>query len=582
MPSPGIAGGAVAVVLAHIGHCTSTIRIGAGGIMLPNHNPFVIAEQFGTLDGAVSGAGRPRPRTARPAPRRSSRRRCARTCTARPNTFPQDVVELRALSTGDVELPIAATPGLGPQVQLWMLGSSLFGAQLAAQLGLPYAFASHFAPDHLDAALEAYRAQFRPSAALDEPHAMAAMTVICGDSDEEAELLASSQDQAFVRLRSGDPGSLPPPIAGLSPLAARIRAGDARAAVGGPRGRLAGNRGEPHRPVRRAHPRRRNHRFGRDLRSRRREAFARVDDEAVSEHGLKRAGKVVSNVTKGAAGMAASERRRRQQALEAANGALLRRCASGWPIRCCRGMRRCARSGLTRRPSSCSRPPLARGVKAGHRSCFRTAPGSRFMRIAVVNDDMPFLVDSIAGAIAAEGLTIDSCWSIRSFRSGATAPATAHAIPQTAATARESMIYLETARIDAKERRTLGDGARGRRSPMCGTAVADWPGMPRRDGGGRRQPRTSPKARRCCAGCASGMLTLLGHVTRRRDGSQQRPARHLPQERARQLLADDSYARAFAWFDAAKARRGPPLIVKANRLSKVHRRRSARLVLRAA
>ena len=124
------------------------------------------------------------------------------------------MVELRALLTGDIELPIVATPGLGSKVELWMLGSSLFGAQLAARLGLPYAFASHFAPDHLDAALLAYRSQFRPSAALDKPHAMAAMTVIAGETDEEAELLASSQDQAFVRLRSGDPGKLPPPVPG--------------------------------------------------------------------------------------------------------------------------------------------------------------------------------------------------------------------------------------------------------------------------------------------------------------------------------------------------------------------------------
>src|SRR5690606_29692941 len=125
---------------------------------------------------------------------------------------PRAGVGLRALSTGDVDLPILATPGLGAKVEMWMLGSSLFGAQLAARLGMPYAFASHFAPDHLDAALAAYRSQFRPSAQLDKPHAMAAMTVICADTDEEAELLASSQDQSFVRLRSGDPGKLPPPV----------------------------------------------------------------------------------------------------------------------------------------------------------------------------------------------------------------------------------------------------------------------------------------------------------------------------------------------------------------------------------
>lgn len=211
--TPGIAGGATSVVLAHIGHMTSTIRIGAGGIMLPNHNPFVIAEQFGTLDALFPGRidlGLGRAPGAAGIVAQALRKNLHQAA----EYFPQDVVELRALLTGDLDLPIVATPGLGAQVELWMLGSSLFGAQLAARLGLPYAFASHFAPDHLDAALVAYRSQFRPSAALDKPHAMAAMTVIAAETDEEAELLASSQDQSFVRLRSGDPGKLPPPIPG--------------------------------------------------------------------------------------------------------------------------------------------------------------------------------------------------------------------------------------------------------------------------------------------------------------------------------------------------------------------------------
>jgi len=209
----GVAGGATSVVLAHVGHATSTIRIGAGGIMLPNHNPFVIAEQFGTLDGLFPGRvdlGLGRAPGAAGIIGQALRKNLHQAS----EYFPQDVVELRALLTGDVDLPIVATPGLGARVELWMLGSSLFGAQLAARLGLPYAFASHFAPDHLDAALVAYRSQFRPSAVLDRPHAMAAMTVIAGETDEEAELLASSQDQAFVRLRSGDPGKLPPPVPG--------------------------------------------------------------------------------------------------------------------------------------------------------------------------------------------------------------------------------------------------------------------------------------------------------------------------------------------------------------------------------
>jgi len=173
----------------------------------------VIAEQFGTLDGLFPGRvdlGLGRAPGAAGIIAQALRKDLHRAA----EYFPQDVVELRALLTGDIELPITATPGLGAGVELWMLGSSLFGAQLAARLGLPYAFASHFAPDHLDAALAAYRAQFRPSAALDKPHAMAAMTVICADTDEEAELLATSQDQSFVRLRSGDPGKLPPPVPG--------------------------------------------------------------------------------------------------------------------------------------------------------------------------------------------------------------------------------------------------------------------------------------------------------------------------------------------------------------------------------
>lgn len=211
--SPGIGGGATSVVLAHIGHCTSTIRIGSGGIMLPNHNPLVIAEQFGTLDGLFPGRvdlGLGRAPGAAGIVGQALRKDLHRAA----EYFPQDVVELRALLTGDVDLPITATPGLGAQIEMWMLGSSLFGAQLAAQLGLPYAFASHFAPDHLDAALETYRAHFRPSPTLEKPHVMAAMTVIAADTQEEAELLITSQDQSFVRLRSGDPGKLPPPVPG--------------------------------------------------------------------------------------------------------------------------------------------------------------------------------------------------------------------------------------------------------------------------------------------------------------------------------------------------------------------------------
>jgi len=209
----GIAGGATAVTLAHIGHATSTIRIGAGGIMLPNHSPFVIAEQFGTLDALFPGRidlglGR--------APGADSRigQALRKDLMRAAELFPQDVVELRALVTGEPELALRATPGLGAALEFWILGSSLFGAQLAAALGMPYAFASHFAPDHLDAAIKLYRERFTPSPALDKPHVMAAMTVLTAETDAEAALLASSLDQSFVALRSGNPGRLKPPVPG--------------------------------------------------------------------------------------------------------------------------------------------------------------------------------------------------------------------------------------------------------------------------------------------------------------------------------------------------------------------------------
>ena len=209
----GIAGGATAVVLGAIGHATSTIRIGAGGIMLPNHNPFVIAEQFGTLDALFPGRidlGLGRAPGADMRIAQALRKDLGRAA----EYFPQDVAELRALFTGEPELGIKATPGHGAAVEMWILGSSLFGASLAAALSLPYAFASHFAPDHLDAALALYRQRFVPSPALEQPHVMAAMTVIAAESDAEAMLLASSMDQSFVALRSGTPGKLKPPVPG--------------------------------------------------------------------------------------------------------------------------------------------------------------------------------------------------------------------------------------------------------------------------------------------------------------------------------------------------------------------------------
>ena len=209
----GIAGGATSVVLAHIGNATATIRIGSGGIMLPNHNPFVIAEQFGTLDALFPGRvdlGLGRAPGAGPELQRALRKNLHQAA----EFFPQDVVELRAYLAGDPAIVTRPTPGFGTEVELWMLGSSLFGASLAAQLGMPYAFASHFAPDHLDAALALYRERFQPSQWFERPHVMAAMTVFAAETDAEAELIASSQQQSFVRLRTGNPGMLPPPIAG--------------------------------------------------------------------------------------------------------------------------------------------------------------------------------------------------------------------------------------------------------------------------------------------------------------------------------------------------------------------------------
>lgn len=209
----GLAGGATSVVLAHIGNATSTIRIGAGGIMLPNHNPYVIAEQFGTLDalfpGRVDlGLGR--------APGADHRigQTLRKDLMQAAETFPNDVMELQARFAGYPPMPIIAGPALGADVEMWILGSSLYGAQLAAHLGLPYAFASHFAPAHLDQALQVYRDTFRPSEVLDKPHVMTAMSVIAAESDEEAALLATSMEQSFTALRTGSSGKLKPPVPG--------------------------------------------------------------------------------------------------------------------------------------------------------------------------------------------------------------------------------------------------------------------------------------------------------------------------------------------------------------------------------
>ncbi|AZI36151.1 hypothetical protein NT2_04_01740 [Caenibius tardaugens NBRC 16725] len=207
----GIGGAATSVVLAHIGHATRTIRIGSGGIMLPNHNPFVIAEQFGTLDALFPGRidlglGRAPGADGRIA--NAMRKNIGQAA----EYFPQDVIDLRTYFEGKADVALKPNPGWGANVEMWMLGSSLFGAQLAAQLGMPYAFASHFAPDHLDAALTLYRDRFVPSEQLDRPHVMAGMTVFTAETDREAQILASSQEQMYVALRTGQPGKILPPL----------------------------------------------------------------------------------------------------------------------------------------------------------------------------------------------------------------------------------------------------------------------------------------------------------------------------------------------------------------------------------
>jgi luciferase family oxidoreductase group 1 len=207
---PGIASAATAVVIGHVAASTKTMRIGAGGIMLPNHAPLVIAEQFGTLatlypDRIDLGLGR--------APGTDmATARALRRYMAPEDSFPQDVQELIGyLADGSTESRVHAIPGQGTNVPVWILGSSLYGAQLAAHLGLPYAFASHFAPAMLEQALEVYRQTFRPSAFLKKPHVMVAAGVCAADTDAEAKFLRSSQMLAFARLRTGIPGKLPMP-----------------------------------------------------------------------------------------------------------------------------------------------------------------------------------------------------------------------------------------------------------------------------------------------------------------------------------------------------------------------------------
>jgi luciferase family oxidoreductase group 1 len=221
---PGIASAATAVVIGHVAAGTSTIRVGAGGIMLPNHAPLVIAEQFGTLaslfPGRIDlGLGRA------PGSDQLTARALRRSPLAA-ETFPDDVVELMDyFGPPHPRQVVRAVPGAGLDVPIWILGSSLFGAQLAAELGLPYAFASHFAPAALTEALELYRARFKPSARLERPHVMLGVNVFAAETDDQGRRLFTSLQQAFVSLRRGHPGPLPPPVDGF---VERLLPGDRR------------------------------------------------------------------------------------------------------------------------------------------------------------------------------------------------------------------------------------------------------------------------------------------------------------------------------------------------------------------
>ena len=209
---PGIASAATSVVIGPVAAGTKTIRVGAGGVMLPNHSPLVIAEQFGTLaalfPGRIElGLGRA------PGTDGLTARALRRDSDAGAETFPEDVVELQAyFKPVQPGQRIRAVPGAGLEVPIWLLGSSLYSAQLAAALGLPFAFASHFAPDLLQQAVEIYRARFRPSDQLARPCVMLGLNVFAAETDAAARRLFTSVQQAFVNLRRGEPGPLPPPV----------------------------------------------------------------------------------------------------------------------------------------------------------------------------------------------------------------------------------------------------------------------------------------------------------------------------------------------------------------------------------
>lgn len=208
----GVASAATAVAIGHVAGHTSTIRVGAGGIMLPNHAPLVIAEQFGTLGtlypGRIDlGLGRA------PGSDQMTARALRRTLAGNIDEFPRDVMELLAyFEPAEPGQVVQAVPGAGVEIEPWILGSSLYGAQLAAAIGLPYAFASHFAPAQLEPAIAIYRQQFRPSERLTQPRLMLGVNIVAADTDAEAQFLFTSLKQAFINLGLGRPGPLPAPV----------------------------------------------------------------------------------------------------------------------------------------------------------------------------------------------------------------------------------------------------------------------------------------------------------------------------------------------------------------------------------
>jgi luciferase family oxidoreductase group 1 len=212
----GIASAATAVVIGHVAAGTSTIRVGSGGIMLPNHAPLVIAEQFGTLAALFPGRidlGLGRAPGTDPATAKALRRGGTQSV----DTFPRDVMELQSYFLPAIpNQAVQAVPGAGLEVPIWLLGSSLYGAQVAAALGLPFAFASHFAPEQLEEALATYRREYTPTEQWPKPYAMAAIGVFAAPTDGEATYLFTSQQQAFMNLRRGQPGPLPPPVEDLN------------------------------------------------------------------------------------------------------------------------------------------------------------------------------------------------------------------------------------------------------------------------------------------------------------------------------------------------------------------------------